>query len=65
MLNKHASKFAMPFSWFNSSETSYLGQILVITFNFKIKALSNFRGKIEEKLEKWTFAQTLSRKKYL
>ena len=32
---------------------------------FKIKAPSNFRGKIEEKLEKWTFAQTLSRKKYL
>ena len=32
---------------------------------FKIKAPSNFRGKIEEKWEKWIFAQTLSRKSYL
>ena len=32
---------------------------------FEIKALSNFRGKIEEKPEKWIFAQTLSRKSYL
>ena len=33
--------------------------------NSKIKAPSNFREKIEEKLEKWIFSQTLSRKSYL
>ena len=32
---------------------------------FEIKAPSNFRGKIEEKLENWIFSQTLSRKSYL